>query len=182
MPDNGPVQILLRSLLVLAYLVLALGIVVLCLGLIGVQLSQQVRLLLTVPMFVISVPAILVGRRLTSPFTEREVRKSHWKLLLRGCPPWARKVVAVSGWGAMLTFVLLVFAPASHRDAFAMRFLFPIYGMFFATYATAIFYSALHVGDERRQCSKGHDVSPMQSYCPECGENLSAGSGQAQKN
>ena len=90
--------------------------------------------------------------------------------------------MAASGWGAMLTFVLLILAPVAQRDAFAMRFVFPVYGMFFAGYALAIFYSALHVADERRQCSKGHDISPLQNYCPECGEILNAGPSHVQNN
>jgi hypothetical protein len=90
--------------------------------------------------------------------------------------------MAVSGGGAMLTFILLFLAPASQRDALAIRFFFPIYGIFFATNALATFYSALHVGDERRQCSKGHDVSPTQQYCPECGELLIPAPGQIQQN
>jgi hypothetical protein len=175
-------QILLRGLLVAACLLLGLTALVLCLGLIGVSLPRRIPMLLILPVFLIFGAAVFVGRQLTSGFTEREVRKSHWRILLRGCPSWAIKVVTVLGWTTMLSFAILVFAPASRRDALAMRFVFPIYGMGFVGYSLAVFYSALHLGDERRLCSKGHDVSPMQKYCPECGEALTPGAVQIQKN
>ncbi|HEX7288115.1 MAG TPA: hypothetical protein VF532_18155 [Candidatus Angelobacter sp.] len=173
-------QILLRGLLVAAYLLLGMAAFVLCMGLIGVSLPRRVPMFLILPVFPIFGAAVFVGRQLTSGFTEREVRKSHWKILLRGCPPWAIKVVTVLGWMTMASFAILVFAPASRRDELAMRIVFPVYGTGFASYSLAVFYSALHLGNERRVCSKGHDVSPMQKYCPECGELLNPGSDQVE--
>lgn len=182
MPHNGRMQILLRGLLVAAYLLLGLAAFVLCMGLIGVSLPRRVPMLLILPILLIFGAAVFVGRQLTSGFTEREVRKSHWKILLRGCPPWAIKLVTVWGWTTMASFAILVFAPASRRDELAMRIVFPVYGMGFASYSLAVFYSALHLGNERRLCSNGHDVSPIQKYCPECGETLNPPAMQIQKN
>jgi hypothetical protein len=168
-----PVHHLFRALLFAAYILLIWGVTLLLLGAFGIQLPSRVGIISFLPLFLISVPAIFVSRRLTAPFTEREVRQSGWKLILRGCPDWVPNAMKIGGWLTMLSFLAVIFSPKTSRDAIMLRLVAPIYGMFFSGYSAAIFYSALHVNSEPRFCIKGHEVTLLQKFCPECGSPVS---------
>jgi hypothetical protein len=146
-----------------------LGLVLLILGTFGIQLPPQITLTCYLPAFLILVPAILVSRRLTAPFTEKEIRKNGWKIILRGCPAWMINAMKIWGWITMASFLMLIFSPKTSRDAIMLRFMFPIYGMFLSGYSAATFYSALLVNSEIRFCLQGHELTPLQKFCPECG-------------
>jgi len=72
----------------------------------------------------------------------------------------------------MVSFVLFIFLPKTYRDTVMLRLMFPIYGIFLSGYSAATFYSALHVDSEPRFCLKGHEVTPLQKFCPECGNPI----------
>jgi len=73
----------------------------------------------------------------------------------------------------MLSFLVLIISPKASRDAFMIRLMVPIYGMFFSGYSAAVFYSVLHVESGIRFCLKGHEVTPLQKFCPQCGSPVS---------
>ena len=88
-----------------------------------------------------------------------------------------RAVYAMFGYTA-LNFVLFMMRTSTERDAGeaspSVVWGFSGHWLLFYGVAFAVFYSAIHAPKllEKRYCSDGHPASPLDQYCPKCGQAL----------
>jgi hypothetical protein len=168
--NNNPVKTFyLHGLFWIALLVLAGTGAIVLMELIGISLPRATLVVVVLPAILVCVPAILVGKTLTSSFTEKEVRKSGMRLVLRGCPPWVEKTLTTFSLLAILSFLVVFVMPRGRRDQVIQRAVFETYAMIFSAYAAAVAYSALHTDNSPRFCSNGHEIAATHAFCPVCG-------------
>ncbi|WP_457282157.1 hypothetical protein [Polaromonas sp. P5_D5] len=129
--------------------------------------------------FVVWLPTVLVANRMS----RHGRRADFWKLALSGCPTWARYAIYGLFGYAMLNFILGMSDVPSHRDGsnaansgaevrlFSGHWMV-FYGAAFATLYSAINNSRLLKG---RKCIRGHEVAPLDKFCPECGAAIEHG-------
>ena len=122
---------------------------------------------LAIGVFVVWLPTVIVANYLSKDFKQKEL----WKAVLRGCPPWLKKIAYVLFGYALLNFVYMIALGTPDEDQFSTaRFisghLLPFYSM-----AIASFYSAIKVNeiDAARRCLNGHPVTASAKFCEECG-------------
>jgi hypothetical protein len=130
---------------------------------------------LHIGIFVVWLPTVLVGIRLTRGAKQ----KDFWKIALSGCPKWMRTALYVIFAYAILNFIFFMATTASHPQpegdtppevvrGFSGHWMI-FYGAAFATLysASTIGYSAMD-----RKCPNGHSVTITAKYCESCGAAL----------
>lgn len=130
---------------------------------------------LHVGIFVVWLPTVLVGIRLTRGAN----RKDYWKIAMAGCPRWMRTAVSILFGYAILNFIIFIVMTATHPQpkgdappevvrGFSGHWMV-FYGAAFATLYSArvIGYSGMD-----RKCSNGHSVTVTAKFCEECGAPL----------
>jgi hypothetical protein len=128
-------------------------------------------LLLHLGVFIVWLPTVLVSTHLTREFKQKDL----WKAALRGAPRWMRRtqkaLIALAGLNFVLFFLQHPPGRSESGPGPEDARVFSAFWMVFYGTAFAILYSALHVneGDDGRQCRNGHRVSPIASFCEECG-------------
>jgi hypothetical protein len=130
---------------------------------------------LHIGIFVVWLPAVMVGNQLVKDFQQ----KDFWKAALRGCPPWMRGLTfAVFVYAVLNFFMFIALAPArvKGQKADTRSDVRGFSGHWMAFYAAgaSLLYSGLRVRrkDMARRCSKGHPVSASASFCEACGAEL----------
>ncbi len=126
---------------------------------------------LHIGIFVVWVPTVLVARRLTRGYEQKDL----WKAMLRGAPPWVKGATLGLLYYALLNFALFMFLERDLPDSELLQFrMFSGHWMAFYGGAAAVLYSATRADqvDSRRTCLNGHGVSATASYCDECGAPL----------
>ena len=131
---------------------------------------------LHVGIFVVWFPTVLVANRMA-----RHGRRSDfWKLALAGCPAWARYALYGLFAYAVLNFIIGMSGVTSHQKVgggtgldsevrlFSGHWMV-FYGAAFATLLSAINNPRLL---KSRKCVQGHDVAPLDHFCPKCGAAL----------
>lgn len=126
--------------------------------------------------FIVWLPTVLIASRMA----RYGKRSDFWRLALSGCPAWARYALYGLFAYAALNFVLGFFftggqSGSSGRPVVGHEVrLFSGHWMVFYGAALATLYSAvknpLLLRD--RKCVRGHDVSPLDQFCPKCGAPL----------
>ncbi|WP_369941755.1 hypothetical protein [Xanthomonas medicagonis] len=125
--------------------------------------------------FVVWIPAVLVGNRATQG-TPPEI---FWKTVLSGCPAWMRYVNGVLFAYAALTFLWFMFTDEfpPHRSAGMPAGIatgFSGHWMAFYGAAFVIFYSAYR--NPRLlippTCPEGHPVAAGDAFCSRCGKKI----------
>ncbi len=137
---------------------------------------------LHIGIFVVWFPAVLVMSRTTRHAKQKDI----WKVALAGCPIWMRRAVYFVGGYAVLNFILFLLInsgsimhskTSSADDLASVPFIRMFSGHWMAFYGAAfsILYSTINAPYlyRERKCPLGHDVSPLESYCPNCGRALS---------
>lgn len=126
--------------------------------------------------FVVWLPTVLVAHRMA----RHGKRSDFWKLVLSGCPPWVRYALYGLFGYAAINFVLGSIdvsgrhaRPTAASPAAEVR-LFSGHWMIFYGAAFATLYSAINNSNllKSRKCIQGHDVAPLDKFCPECGAVL----------
>jgi len=130
--------------------------------------------LVFVGIFIVFVPAAIVGRRRTLGIPYFDQVNSAFD----GCPKWVAIALGLMGVNAVANFILiLVLQPSPHivgpippgllrlLSAFAMVF----YGV-----SIALLYPPIRNGRLWRQiqCPNGHRLSSLASFCPFCGKSV----------
>jgi len=143
---------------------------------------------LHVGIFAVWAPAVVAANRLG-----RHVKpKDLWRAVLRGCPPWMRRLTYAFFAYAVVNFALCLatFFSASPPDSSghgtpsgAFR-LASGHWMAFYAMALAILWSAMRVRKQGGQptCPNGHPVSPFARYCEECGRELLPAASAGERN
>lgn len=134
---------------------------------------------LHIGIFVVWLPTVLVANRIS----RYGKRSDFWKLALSGCPTWARYALYGLFGYAVINFILgMNNMPGRHEGATATTpgaevRLFSGHWMVFYGAAFATLYSALNNSTllKSRKCIQGHDVAPLDKFCPECGAVLERG-------
>ncbi|WP_245587317.1 hypothetical protein [Comamonas composti] len=127
---------------------------------------------LTMGVFVVWFPAVLIARRAT----RSERMNLSWRQVLAGCPPWMRGAAYGLLAYALLNFVLQL-AGGSPAGGFSEARLASGHWMLFYGAAFCIFYSVMHKPDlqEPSQCPAGHEVGRDDAFCAQCGLPLNTG-------
>lgn len=122
-------------------------------------LPAGVQAILLIAVFPLFVPALIVMKRLTRDFKQ----KDRWRAALRGCPPWMKTTLWIVIGVAFVSFFI-----SGWRDPANFTPLFPV-GFYAASFC--LMYSWLNVGkfDPNRRCTNGHTVSSLAKFCEECG-------------
>jgi len=138
---------------------------------------------LHVGIFVVWLPTVLVANRMS----RYGKRSDFWKLALSGCPTWARYALYGLFGYAVLNFIFGISNLPSHRDGSdasnsgAGVRLFSGHWMVFYGAAFATLYSAINNSKllKSRKCVRGHEVAPLDKFCPECGAVIEHGHAEA---
>ncbi len=127
---------------------------------------------LHIGIFVVWIPTVLVGNRVT----RYSNRKDFWKTALIGCPVWMRRTLYVVFGYAIFNFILFILSTTSHPKPTGTAPPSVIRGfsghwMVFYGAAFATLYSVIHAPQlfRERKCPQGHSVAPTTRFCPECG-------------
>jgi hypothetical protein len=127
---------------------------------------------LHIGIFVVWLPTVLVANRIA----RHGKRSDFWKLALSGCPTWARYALYGLFGYAVLNFIVGMGGVANHRkESGATSFeevrLFSGHWMVFYGAALATLFSAINRPKllKGSKCVQGHDVSPLDQFCPKCG-------------
>lgn len=130
---------------------------------------------LHIGIFVVWLPTVLVGTRLTRGAN----RKDYWKIALAGCPKWMRTALYLLFGYALLNFVLFLATTASHPQPKGSAPPEVVRGfsghwMVFYGAAFASLYSASVIGYSGmdRKCPNGHPATVTAKFCEECGAPL----------
>ena len=128
---------------------------------------------LHVGIFVVWFPTVLVANRMA----RHAKRADFWKLALSGCPAWARYALYGLFGYAVLNFIFGMSKLPGHgggsnasNPGVEVR-LFSGHWMVFYGAAFATLYSAINNSKllKSRKCVRGHEVAPLDKFCPECG-------------
>jgi len=130
---------------------------------------------LHIGIFVVWLPTVLVANRMA----RHGKRADFWKLVLSGCPAWARYALYGLFGYAVFNFIIGMGGVTSHQKSNGGTSLGEVrlfsghwmvfYGAAFATLISAIRDPQLLRG---RMCVQGHHVSPLDQFCPKCGSAL----------
>jgi hypothetical protein len=130
---------------------------------------------LHIGIFVVWLPAVLVGSRIN----HGRPRKELWKNVLSGCPAWMRYAGYALFAYAVANFIWFIVTTRSGTSAQGDPPLSEIRGfsghwMVFYGTAFAILLSAYRNPRllRKQRCSKGHDVSSTDVFCPSCGSKV----------
>jgi hypothetical protein len=134
---------------------------------------------LHIGIFVVWLPTVLVTIRIS----RHGKRSDLWKLALSGCPAWARYALYGLLGYAVINFILgMSNMPSSYGGVTsatpgAELRLASGHWMAFYSAAFATLYSAINKSSllKNRKCVQGHDVAPLDEFCPECGAVLARG-------
>jgi hypothetical protein len=138
---------------------------------------------LHVGIFVVWLPTVLVANRMT----RYGKRSDFWKLALSGCPTWARYALYGLFGYAVLNFIFGMSKLPGHgggsnasNPGVEVR-LFSGHWMVFYGAAFATLYSAINNSKwlKGRKCVRGHEVAPLDKFCPECGAVVEHGNAEA---
>jgi hypothetical protein len=135
----------------------------------------QLVMTLHVGIFVVWIPTVLLGARVT----KNSSRKNFWKIMLSGCPTGMRYVLYGLFGYAFVNFILFVGSTSSgHQPSegldpgivrgFSGHWMV-FYWAAFSTLCSVIRSPQLF---RERKCSNGHAVSLSDVYCPTCGKAL----------
>jgi hypothetical protein len=129
-------------------------------------------MLLHIGVFVVFVPAVFMAQGL------QPRRRSDWKTMLRGCPPWVPKAMGGLFAYAIVNFVLFILQTGGHPKHVAdPQYLvnrgFSGHWMIFYAAACAMYWSRLNAGPFVRRCLNGHKVTADMTFCPGCGADVS---------
>lgn len=129
---------------------------------------------LHVGIFVVGLPVMLVGWRLTSGLP----RSQYWQASLRGCPLWMMRSLWGLGGCAALNFIVafVVHPPATYdgpTEPSVVRGFSACWMMGYAI-TIAILYSATRVKDwdQRPICPNGHEAKRLRVFCNRCGQPI----------
>ena len=162
--------------MVLAAIGLLLSIAAHIASILGVPLpGGNVVWSLHVGIFVVWFPAVMVGYRINRGRPQSEL----WKNVLSGCPTWMRYAgYGLFGYAAgnFIWFYAVMqsgsppegAAPASEIRGFSGHWMV-FYGAAFAILLSAYRKPRLL---KKQRCSKGHDVSSTDVFCPTCGSKV----------
>jgi hypothetical protein len=119
--------------------------------------------------FVVWFPTVLVSGVMVRGARQRDF----WKVALSGCPKWMRSTLYTAiglGAASFLYFVVL----SGNRKNLPLVLFGGGHMLIFYGVAFCVLYSASSKADllDRRRCPSGHDVSPLDSFCPNCGAHL----------
>jgi len=127
---------------------------------------------LHIGIFVVWIPTVLVGKRITSGANN----KDFWKVALAGCPAWMRHALSIVFVYGIVNFVIFMVSTGAHAKPTgtappAVVRGFSGHWMIFYGAAFATLYSAIHMPhpSRDRRCPRGHSVAPTARSCPECG-------------
>jgi hypothetical protein len=122
---------------------------------------------LHVGIFVVWIPAVIVAQKLSKGAKQADF----WKAVLRGCPPWMRRLLyGLVAYTFINFFVGIALGPDTEAENFRI---FSGHWMFFYFAGMAMLYSADRLGSlAPRTCPQGHEVSPFAKFCEECGSQL----------
>lgn len=120
--------------------------------------------------FVVWLPTVLVGKRMTG----NTRRSDFWKIVLAGCPDWARYALYGLFAYTVLNFIIGISARPGQEDSAAGIRIFSGHWMLFYGAAMATLYSAVARPELLlpRTCFLGHRVSLLDENCPVCGTLL----------
>ena len=185
-------QILLYPFIALAALGLVLSIVVHVLAHLGYAPLGQGTFILHVGIFVVWFPAVLTLMRagvfrFQMSMSPRAGWRS-WQQMVRGSPKWMQRMTAgffIYGFANFLLFLAVGTGGVSGNsravpDSPAVLWGFSGHWMIFYSAALTILYSTVRTWNAPLKCPAGHLVSPVDRFCPECGEALT-GAGQRAK-
>lgn len=128
--------------------------------------------LLHIGIFVVWVPTVFVAARMGAEFKQKDM----WKAVLRGCPPWMRKMMYVFLGYALLNFAIFIAAAPTKGGSGPITPTvlrgFSGHWMAFYSAAAAVLYSATQAEDrdKTRRCANGHAVGPLAKFCEQCGQ------------
>jgi hypothetical protein len=177
-------HILLYPFIGLAALGLVVSIIVHVLAHLGYAPFGASTFVLHVGIFVVWIPAVLSVMRsgVLRIYTSMNPRAGwrSWKQIVRGSPRWMQWMTAgffIYGFANFFLFIALGLPAGSPRDnTFSPTLLWGFSGhwMIFYSAALTIMYSAVKTNGAPLRCPAGHLVSPMDSFCPECGTALAS--------
>lgn len=129
---------------------------------------------LHVGIFVVWFPAVLIANRINRGKPQKDL----WKNVLSGCPTWMRYAGYALFAYALLNFLWFIAkrtGPPPQGDAPLSEIrLFSGHWMVFYGAAFAILLSAYRKPRllKKQRCSKGHEVSSTDVFCPTCGSQV----------
>jgi hypothetical protein len=181
---SGPMRAALVPFMVLAALGFLLSVAAHVASIAGVPLPRgQSIWLLHTGIFVVWIPTVLIS----SKVMRGERRGDFWKIVLSGCPAWAR-VLGYALFGYVLLNFFYFVATSGGRGHYAgdpppsvIRG-FSGHWMLFYGVAFMVLYSVKRKPELLGQvrCSNGHAVSMTDRFCRVCGATLGRGnSGEA---
>jgi len=129
-------------------------------------------------LFVVWMPTVLVFQLLTKDSEQ----KGSWKLCMRECPVWMRRMSSVFFIYAFISFGFMLFGmytdiKSGGTDSGLPKFVSLAFSgvclMFYST-AMAMLYSARKIleGENTKICPNGHRVASTEKFCPYCGEEM----------
>jgi hypothetical protein len=169
-------KIVLTPFMILAGIGLILSIIVHLLALLGMPNPfGQAAMLLHIGIFVVWLPAVIVGNKLVKDFK----RKDFWEAALRACPKWMKYMTSFFFGYAILNFIIFIIlgdgngGSSENPSPNTLRG-FSGHWMAFYSVALAMLYSGIHIEehDNTRRCPNRHPVSPSAKFCEECGEKI----------
>src|SRR5260370_15823108 len=170
----NPVPEWIRPFLCLFVLLSAIGLVVSLWVHIGALMGRRVApeaflCMLSVAIFVVWLPAVLVAQRLVGNVN----RKDLWKVVLKDSPDWMRYMVYGFLGYAMLNFLLFMTKAPSRGSGNPPAVVWrgaSGHWMAFYSAAFAILYAAARTEDRSLRCANGHVASSNATYCTRCGQ------------
>lgn len=122
---------------------------------------------LGIGVFVVWLPTVLISTHLSKDFKQ----KDFWKSVMRGCPPWMKKISFAMFGYAILNFIYMLAMGDPDEDAFSTARFISGHLLPFYSVALASLYSAIRVKDvdSAMRCLNGHPLSPSANFCEECG-------------
>ena len=123
-------------------------------------------------LFALAIPSTFISHQLARGAGFR----NYSKVVLRGSPPWLRRLTVLSGVYWVLAFVIFAVRVGDRKPGPGFMspesiWLFSALWVVFYLNEAAIFHSAWKLAevDAARRCSNGHQLPPEANYCPESG-------------
>jgi hypothetical protein len=172
-------KIVLFPFMVLAAVGFVLSLIVHVTALFGIPSPLgEFSWLLHMGIFVVWLPTVIVSNRRVKDSRQ----KDFWKVALRGCPQWMKRLTQLCFIYAIINFILfMIFDIAGggangSEDGTPPGILRGFSGHWMAFYsaAMAVLYSAIHANehDSARRCPNGHPVPPTAEFCEQCGSEV----------
>jgi hypothetical protein len=129
---------------------------------------------------VVWLPTVLVFQLLTGDSKQKEA----WKVCMRECPVWMKRMSSVFFIYAFISFGFLLFGmytdiKSGSSGGGLPKFVYLGFSgfclMFYST-AMCVLYSARKIlkGENTKSCPNGHRVGPSERFCPYCGEEMTS--------